>query len=93
MNDNKDIIKNQEEYAYDFKDEDISIFNTGKGLNKDVIRAISKAKNEPNWMLEYRLKAYEKFMELPLPTFGPDLSDIDFKIVYHYFVRIYKEIQ
>ena len=84
MNDNKDIIKNQEEYAYDFKDEDISIFNTGKGLNKDVIRAISKAKNEPNWMLEYRLKAYEKFMELPLPTFGPDLSDIDFNDFTYY---------
>ena len=84
MNDNKDIIKNQEEYAYDFKDEDISIFNTGKGLNKDVIRAISNAKNEPNWMLEYRLKAYEKFMELPLPTFGPDLSDIDFNDFTYY---------
>ena len=84
MNDNKDIIKNQEEYAYDFKDEDISIFNTGKGLNKDVIRAISKAKNEPIWMLEYRLKAYEKFMELPLPTFGPDLSDIDFNDFTYY---------
>ncbi len=84
MNNNQDIIKNQEEYAYDFKDEDISVFKTEKGLNEDVIKAISKAKNEPDWMLEYRLKAYRKFIEMPLPSFGPDLSDIDFNDFTYY---------
>ena len=81
---NQDIIKNQEEYKYDFKDEDVTVFNTGKGLNEDVIRAISEAKNEPEWMLEYRLKAYRKFIEMPLPNFGPDLSDIDFNDFTYY---------
>ena len=84
MNNNQDIIKNQEEYAYDFKDKDISVFKTEKGLNEDVIKAISKAKNEPDWMLEYRLKAYRKFIEMPLPSFGPDLSDIDFNDFTYY---------
>ena len=84
MNNNQDIIKNQEEYAYDFKDEDISVFKTEKGLNENVIKAISKAKNEPDWMLEYRLKAYRKFIEMPLPSFGPDLSDIDFNDFTYY---------
>ena len=81
---NQDIIKNQEEYAYDFKDEDVSVFKTTKGLNEDVIRAISKTKGEPDWMLEYRLKAYHKFVEMPLPKFGPDLSDIDFNDFTYY---------
>ena len=84
MNNNQDIIKNQEEYAYDFKDEDISVFKTEKGLNEDVIRAISKYKNEPFWMLEYRLNAYRKFVKMPLPNFGPDLSDIDFNDFTYY---------
>ena len=48
---NKDILQSQDDYKYDFKDQDVTIFNTGKGLSEDVIRAISAAKNEPEWML------------------------------------------
>ncbi len=84
MNDNKDILKSQDDYKYDFKDEDVTIFNTGKGLSEEVIREISKAKNEPEWMLEIRLKAYQKFLELPLPKWGPDLSNIDFNDFVYY---------
>ena len=51
-----------EEYKYGFHDEDVSVYNTGKGLNEEIVRAISKMKNEPEWMLEFRLKAYEKFI-------------------------------
>ena len=71
---NKDIIENQDNYKYDFKDEDVSVFKTEKGLNEDIVRQISLMKNEPEWMLELRLKAYQKFVEMPLPSFGPDLS-------------------
>ena len=77
-NKNRDIINTADDYKYDFKDEDVTIFNTGKGLSEEVIREISKAKNEPDWMLDIRLKAYQKFLEMPLPNFGPDLSNIDF---------------
>ena len=85
-NTNKDIIENQDNYKYDFKDEDVSVYNTGKGLSEDVIRAISAKKQEPEWMLELRLKAYHKFVEMPMPDFGTDLSEIDFND-YTYYIK------
>ena len=78
-----------DDYKYDFKDNSKDIFNTGKGLNEDVIRAISKAKDEPNWMLEFRLKAYRNFIKFPFPSFGPDVSDLNFDS-YTYFTRYAK---
>ena len=52
-------------------------------LNKDFIINLSKRKNEPSWMLNFRLKAYEKFLELDNPDFGPKI-DIDFdKLTYY----------
>ena len=74
----KDDIKFQEDYKYGFKDKDVSILKTDIGLNEDIIRQISKLKNEPDWMLEYRLKSYQAFLKLPLPSFGPDLSNLDY---------------
>ena len=82
-------LKKDQEYKYDFKDDVESIFSTGKGLNEDVVRAISKAKNEPEWMLEYRLKALKMFEKMPFPSFGPDVSDLDFNS-YTYFSRYVK---
>lgn len=81
-----DDVKFQEDYKYGFKDEDVSIANTGKGLSEEVVRAISKYKNEPDWMLEFRLKALKAFNASPLPSFGPDLKDLDFSS-YTYFTR------
>ena len=81
---NKDI--KLEDYKYGFKDKDVSILNTGKGLSEEVVREISRLKNEPDWMLEFRLKAYKAFQELPMPSFGPDLSFLDFDS-YTYFTR------
>lgn len=78
-----------DDYKYDFKDNSKDIFNTGKGLNEDVIRAISKAKDEPDWMLEFRLKAYRNFIKFSFPSFGPDVSDLDFDS-YTYFTRYAK---
>ena len=81
-----------EDYKYGFKNEDVSILNTGKGLNEEVVRAISKLKNEPEWMLEFRLKALKAFNELPLPSFGPDLSSLDFNS-YTYFIRPSEKVE
>ena len=83
----KDDIKFQEDYKYGFKDKDVSILKTDIGLNEDIIRQISKLKNEPDWMLEYRLKSYQAFLKLPLPSFGPDLSNLDYD-TYTYFTRL-----
>ena len=83
----KDEVKFQEDYKYGFKDEDTSIANTGIGLTEDVVRQISKLKNEPEWMLEFRLKAFRAFQEMPMPSFGPDLSMLNFDS-YTYFTRM-----
>lgn len=74
------------EYKYGFHDEDVSVYNTGKGLNEEIVRLISEKKNEPDWMLEYRLKSYRKFKEMPIQSWGPDVRDIDFDD-YTYYIK------
>ena len=83
----KDEVKFQEDYKYGFKDKDTSIVNTGIGLTEEVVREISKLKGEPEWMLEFRLKAFKAFQEMPMPSFGPDLSMLNFDS-YTYFTRM-----
>jgi len=57
-----------------------------KGLTKEVVEKISEMKNEPQYMREFRLKAFEVFQKLKMPKFGPDLSGFDFDD-FKYFVR------
>lgn len=75
-----------EEYKYGFHDEDVSVYNTGKGLNEEIVKLISQKKNEPEWMLEFRLKAYEQFKKMDIQTWGPDVTDIDFDD-YTYYIK------
>lgn len=63
------------DYKYGFVTEHENIKDTGKGLTEAVIREISATKNEPAWMLDFRLKAYEQFLKFPMPDWGPDLTD------------------
>ncbi|MBU0278521.1 Fe-S cluster assembly protein SufB [Gemella sp. zg-1178] len=72
------------DYKYGFSDVDISIFKTEKGLTKEIVETISKKKNEPKWMLDYRLNALKEFYRLPMPTWGGDLSEIDFEDMTYY---------
>ena len=72
------------DYKYGFHDEDISVFRTAKGLSPEVVAAISQHKNEPEWMLKFRLKSLDHFMKRPMPTWGADLSGIDFDNIYYY---------
>ena len=81
------MMENKEhEYKYGFKDKDVSVVKTKKGLTEETIREISSLKNEPDWMLEFRLKALETFLNTPNPSYGPDLSSLDFDS-YTYFTR------
>ncbi len=82
----KDVLKTQDDYKYGFHDEDTSIYNTGKGLSEATIRAISAIKKEPEWMLDIRLKAYRAFVEMSTPSWGPDVSEIDYDD-YTYYIR------
>ncbi|MEE3464436.1 MAG: Fe-S cluster assembly protein SufB, partial [Candidatus Enteromonas sp.] len=87
MEDEKSFL--DKKYEYGFHDEDTSILDTGKGINEDVIRAISAYKHEPEWMLEFRLKAFRIFQKMPMPKFGPSLDFMDFDS-YTYFTRVSK---
>ncbi|HXG73863.1 MAG: Fe-S cluster assembly protein SufB [Candidatus Nitrosotenuis sp.] len=70
---------------YDFKDStEMYVHLSKKGLSKEVIKEISKLKNEPQWMLDFRLRSYEVFMKKPMPNWGPDLGAIDFQNIYYY---------
>ena len=61
---------------YDIKNQDDYEFKMQKGLSREIVEEISKRKNEPDWMLEIRLKALEMYEKLELPTWGPDLSEL-----------------
>ena len=78
MSNNQHVYDGADHYKYGFSDGDISVFNTGIGLNDDVVKTISSLKHEPKWMLDYRLKSLHHFINRPLPSFGPKLDDIDF---------------
>ncbi len=80
----KEIERLIGDYKYGFKTETESLRDTGKGLTKEVVEEISAIKEEPGWMREFRLKAYETFLEKPLPAFGPDLTGIDFESLTYY---------
>ena len=62
---------------YYFKNEDEYDYKIKKGLTPEIIEEISKQKNDPEWMREFRLKALEVYNNLELPTWGPDLSELD----------------
>jgi Fe-S cluster assembly protein SufB len=70
---------------YDFKDStEMYVHLSKKGLSKETVIEISKMKKEPQWMLDFRLRSFEIFMKKPMPTWGGDLSVIDFQNIYYY---------
>ncbi|MBL0701546.1 MAG: Fe-S cluster assembly protein SufB [Spiroplasma sp.] len=86
----KEFVKN--DYEFGFHDDRENVLDIGRGLNEEVVRKISKLKDEPEWMLNYRLRAYKQFIEMDMPSFGPDLSEIDFNKV-KYFVRATDKVE
>ncbi|MGZ4638942.1 MAG: Fe-S cluster assembly protein SufB [Actinomycetes bacterium] len=73
-------------YQFGWADPDSAGATARRGLNEDVVRDISMKKNEPEWMLNLRLKGLRLFGKKPMPTWGSDLSGIDFDNI-KYFVR------
>jgi Fe-S cluster assembly protein SufB len=70
---------------YDFKDStELYVHLSKKGLSRDTVESISKMKNEPKWMLDFRLRSYDIFMKKPMPNWGGDLGKIDFQNIYYY---------
>lgn len=69
---------------YGFNKPEKYVFKAQKGLNEDVVRQISMMKEEPKWMLDFRLKALDIFNRKPTPTWGGDLSHIKYDDIYYY---------
>lgn len=69
---------------YDFKDPELYVYKAPKGLSRRIVEEISHIKGEPDWMREIRLKAYEHFIRRPMPTWGADLSTINFDEITYY---------
>jgi len=77
-------VPEKTDYKYGFSYKDISVFKPRKGLDEEIVAAISAHKNEPEWMLDYRMKSLASFRKKAMPNWGADLSSIDFDDIFYY---------
>ena len=73
----KTYVEDIERTLYDIKNEDHSVYKSHSGLTPEIVRDISKRKNDPEWMTEFRLKSLEVYNSLELPTWGPSLEELN----------------
>ena len=71
-------------YKLGWSDEEDYVFKPRKGLDEEIIREMSALKNEPQWMLDFRLRSYKIFQRKPMPNWGGDMSEIYFDDIYYY---------
>ena len=84
MNSNSSVLDNIGEYKYGFKDPETYVFKSRRGLSKEGVEQISYMKGEPQWMLDFRLKALDHFQQRPIPSWGGDLSELDLDSIFYY---------
>jgi Fe-S cluster assembly protein SufB len=72
------------EYKYGFRDEHVNIFTANKGLTTEIVTEISRMKNEPEWMLDFRLKSLEQFFKMATPRWGGNLDELDYDDITYY---------
>src|SRR3972149_5826305 len=85
MSEDTKILEDIGEYKYGFHDRDDNyVFKSQRGLSREVVENISRMKGEPQWMLEFRLKALAHYMTRPMPTWGPELNDLDLDNIFYY---------
>lgn len=85
MSEDAKILEDIGEYKYGFHDRDDNYtFKSERGLSRAVVENISRMKQEPQWMLDFRLKALEHYQNRPMPNWGPSLKDLDFDNIYYY---------
>ena len=83
MTSTRDLVQDERD-QFAFHDDIVYLRETKRGLTRDTVEEISRFKDEPDWMLQYRLRAYEHFEKRKMPEWGGDLGTIDFdKIVYY----------
>src|SRR5881409_1650957 len=74
----------RDEYVYGFSVKEDYFFKSGRGLSHELVEAISEHKSEPEWMRKFRHKSLDYFLARPMPSWGADLSGIDFDNIYYY---------
>jgi len=79
-----EMLHNFGEYQYGFSDPETYVFKSRKGLDEGIVRKISALKGEPEWMLEFRLKALRHFQQRPMPTWGGDLNGLNLDEIFFY---------
>jgi Fe-S cluster assembly protein SufB len=84
MTDTADIGIDLGKYKLGWSDEEDYVFKPKRGLSEDMVREMSWMKGEPDWMLDYRMKSLRNFERRPMPTWGGDMSGIDFDDIYYY---------
>jgi Fe-S cluster assembly protein SufB len=72
------------EIKYGFHADENYFFKSGRGLSHELVDAISSHKDEPAWMRKFRHKSLDYFLARPMPSWGPDLSGIDFENIFYY---------
>ncbi|MGW4249676.1 Fe-S cluster assembly protein SufB, partial [Nocardia sp. NPDC004722] len=82
----EETIASLGKYGYGWADKDVAGASAKRGLSEEVVRDISAKKSEPEWMLDFRLKALRIFDKKPMPNWGSNLEGIDFDNI-KYFVR------
>lgn len=78
------ILEGIGEYKYGFRDPENYVFKSKKGLDREVVEQISHMKGEPEWMLNFRLKALKHFESRPMPEWGGDISTLNLDEIYFY---------
>ena len=73
----KTQVADIERTIYDITNEDRSSYKSQSGLTEEIIRDISEKKNDPQWMLDFRLKSLDVYHAMPMPAWGPDLSELN----------------
>ena len=77
MEKKKTFIEDIERTLYDIRNEDKPVYRTQQGLTEEIVRDISQQKHDPEWMLDFRLQSLKVYNQLELPSWGPDLTELD----------------
>src|SRR5687768_9474235 len=72
------------DYQFGFHDPDQSVFRARKGLDREIVEQISAMKDEPAWMRDLRLKAFDIFLQKPMPAWGGNVDKMNFDDIYYY---------
>ena len=77
MAEEKTTVGDIDRSLYDFKDSEEGFYKVNEGLTPGIVEQISKEKNDPDWMRQFRLKSLEVYNSLKVPDWGPDITDLN----------------